>query len=87
MNLQEKIYKLTNLKKWFKLAQLVTLATTLLSLVAIIVTFVVDIIIYETEVPVLPVFNKLYLTFLIVAVVFAKCSIYCRYEYCFSCLQ
>ena len=63
MNLQEKIYKLTNLKKWFKLAQLVTLATTLLSLVAIIVTFVVDIIIYETEVPVLPVFNKLYLLF------------------------
>ena len=70
MNLQEKIYKLTNLKKWFKLAQLITLAVTLLSLVAILVTFIVDIIIYETDVPVLPVFNKLYLTFLIVAVVF-----------------
>ena len=70
MNLQEKIYKLTNLKKWFKLAQLITLAVTLLSLVAILVTFIVDIIIYETGVPVLPVFNKLYIAFLIVAVVF-----------------
>ena len=70
MNLQEKIYKLTNLKKWFKLAQLITLAVTLLSLVAILVTFIVDIIIYETDVPVLPVFNKLYIAFLIVAVVF-----------------
>lgn len=67
MNLQEKIYKLTTLKKWFKLAQLITLATALLSLVAILITFIVDIIIYETEVPVLPIFNKLYLTFLIVA--------------------
>ena len=44
MNLQEKIYKLTTLKKWFKLAQLITLATALLSLVAILITFIVDII-------------------------------------------
>ena len=55
--LQKIIYKLTNLKKWFKLSQLITLFISLGSLAAILVTFTVDIIIYETENPVNPIFN------------------------------
>lgn len=74
-DLSKKINKLTIATKILRICQLVFLGLSLLFLLAILITFIVDISVYVTEEPLSPVFNILYIIFVSIAIFFALITI------------
>ena len=62
-NLQSKINKLSTVQKLLKIIQIISSSIVLSCLVSMLVSFIIDIIVYETDVPVAPIFNILYIVF------------------------